>query len=479
MIRALHITWSGKELKRRDVNLFSSASPLWIRKPNPPSPRRGTGVGCLLCPAPDSLSRFCRFPARGPARCVWALLPTGALRALAPTLCLHRLTAAPRLPPRRVRHGNSAFSEGELQVSPSPSRGAGCRSDTPFSLMPPWLGHPSQPALAKGLQLEATGRSWAPSTPRRVPFTPESRHCPSAPPLRRHPGSREAEGWPLCSPSPSAQPPGLLGARTPLRLPSGLAPTYRQGGCSASRPILVAPITGRRAGGGAGWHQPETGFLRPPRSATAGPKRRGVSLASDPDGGPDGAGGGPVGERLPRRDCLARLVSTGRAAAGRGRAPSSRGAGPEEASVPSAGPSPRLEAVRHGGGGPRQSRRRSRRAALRPSGRGSRAALFPSHTRPWHLAGALPIGLWGEEIGKKTPKGAPTRVSGASRSEGQALPRSASPAGHRPRPFPQPQRGGCGCGCVCGAQAEPRQHSPKQGAPAAAGELQICALQGL
>lgn len=193
----------------------------------------------------------------------------------------------------------------------------------------------------------------------QVTSVPLSTVSPTAP--RQPQGDHRSAARPL-----GTEPP-LLRAPSPLELPSGPAPTCRQGGCSASRATPAKPITARRTGGRAGSHQPDTGFLRPPRSATAGPQRRGVPLASDPDGGPGGAGEGPAGERLPRPDRPARLVSTGRAAAGRGPAPSRRGTAPGGPAAPSAESPPRPGAARHGGGGPRQSPQRSRRAALPPS----------------------------------------------------------------------------------------------------------------
>lgn len=225
-----------------------------------------------------------------------------------------------------------------LQVSPSPAAESPKR-DSP-SLSPPSLGHPPSPVIDEGMEPRAMDRPQAPSMPSRVPFTTKSLHCPPLPSPRRPPRSRgvtlalglRSARRPLSAAALSPQPPLTAG---PDLLP-GRTPGF------ARHP--VQPISARHAGGRAGSHQPESGFLRRPRSAPAGPRRRGVPPASDRDGGP--GPGGAAGER-PRRQRPARRVSTGRAA-GQGRAvvlwgarpavPSSAGGCPPRGGRPEAEP---------------------------------------------------------------------------------------------------------------------------------------------
>lgn len=188
--------------------------------------------------------------------------------------------------------GRSAGVTLLLQVSPPPAEAQPRKRDSP-SLSPPSLGHPPWPAIDEGKEPRATDRPRALSMTSRVPFTPESLHCPSPPSPRCLPSSlgvtlaqgRRSVRRPLSAAAPSAPPP------FPLSLPSRLARTRRQGGLLASRATPAQPISARRAGGRAGSHQSGSGFLRRPRSAPAGPRRWGVPPASDRDGGPGGAAG--------------------------------------------------------------------------------------------------------------------------------------------------------------------------------------------
>lgn len=161
----------------------------------------------------------------------------------------------------------------------------------------------------------ATDLSGALSIPSLVPFTPESLPCPSPPSPRRPPSSF---GVTLARGLRSAQ----RGRPFPSASPHGRPRLCRQGGRPASRAAAAQPISARHAGGRAGSHQPDSGFLRRPRSAPAGPRSRAVPAASDRHGGP----GGAAGER-PRRQRPERRVSTG-LAAGQGRAGARRGTWP-------------------------------------------------------------------------------------------------------------------------------------------------------
>lgn len=148
-----------------------------------------------------------------------------------------------------------------------------------------------------------------------------------------------------------------------------------------------------------------------------------------------------MGERLPRRDCPARLVSTGRAAAGRGRAPSRRGRGPGLG----------------WGCPPRRGRPEAEPAALPPRRPPPRGPGLPGSTVPLSHPPPAPrrsvtYRLVRRGDLKQTPTGAPPRAGGVSRSAGQAPPRSASPpaaaAAAPSAPAAQP-----GAGCASGGRS--------------------------
>lgn len=483
IIQALQwITGTGKEFKLRDTHLFNLANPLWIQKTNPKSLYTEAQKQPSLPPTSDFLFRFCSgldFSLCYHLGTFVRSFPpcaSGTQRVHPPHSSSETSRQLVTLRQKRFFRGRSAGVTLPLQRH-SPGKG------TSLLPHPPLTGAPTAACLCQGAgalghrALLGSLRSLARSLRPRVASLPLSTVSRTASRQPRGQGDRRSAGRPpqRCRRGRAAARQGAQPAPAPLRASPDLPPGRMLGfarhpgqanqraaygrprGISPTRHRLLEAAPKRHRGSPAPWRpacqwpwwRPRRRGGRPGGRAAPPPRLPGAAGEYGPSGG--GARPGSV--------------------------PSGSGAG-KGLPLPRRGSPPRLEAARHGGGGPRQSRRRSRRAALHPSGRGSRAAPLPSHSLPWHLAGVLPSGLWGRGDKKTPPKGAPTRVSGSAHPAGllpqlrdrlrlaapRSIPRRAPASAVPSAPS---EAGGLGC-----PQTEPpRQRRPKQGAPTAVGAL--------